>query len=45
MASQNPGRTEDDRLEHLDNPELGSCARDIGATLPNPAEGTVSSGP
>lgn len=39
MTSQDPGQTEDARLEQFDNPELGSGVRDTGKDTPEPGEG------
>jgi anti-anti-sigma factor len=39
MTSQNLGQTEDARLEHFDNPELGSGARDTGDDSPESGGG------
>jgi hypothetical protein len=36
MPSQNPAESADARLEHFDNPELGSGARDTGEDTPEP---------
>ena len=39
MPSQNPEQSADSRLEHFDDPELGSGARDTGVDTPEPGGG------
>jgi hypothetical protein len=39
MTSENPGQTEDARLEQFDDPEPGSGARDTGEDTPEPGGG------
>lgn len=39
MTSQNDQQSTDARLEHFDDPELGSGARDSGADTPEPGGG------
>jgi hypothetical protein len=39
MPSQGPEESANSRLEHFDNPELGSGARDTGEDAPEPGGG------
>jgi hypothetical protein len=39
MTSQNDAQPEDERLNHFDDPELGSGARDSGSDTPEPGGG------
>ena len=39
MTSENPGQTEDARLEQFDDPQPGSGARDTGEDTPEPGGG------
>ncbi len=39
MTSQDDQQSTDSRLEHFDDPELGSGARDSGADTPEPGGG------
>ncbi|MBW0013565.1 hypothetical protein [Mycobacterium sp.] len=39
MTSQNDQQSENPRLEHFDDPELGSGARDTGSDTPEPGTG------
>lgn len=39
MTSQNDQQSDDPRLEHFDDPELGSGARDTGTDTPEPGGG------
>ncbi|WP_239645641.1 hypothetical protein [Mycobacterium sp. UM_CSW] len=39
MTSQNDQESENTRLEHFDDPELGSGARDTGSDTPEPGTG------
>lgn len=39
MTSQNDQQSDDPRLEHFDDPELGSGARDTGTDSPEPGGG------
>lgn len=39
MTSQNDQQSQDSRLEHFDDPELGSGARDTGSDTPEPGRG------
>jgi len=38
MTNQNDEQSKDARLEHFDNPELGSGARDTGQDTPEPQQ-------
>lgn len=44
MADQKTGGSESARLEHFDDPELGSGARDTGSDVPEPGGGERPAG-